>query len=260
MSESNNDAMRERVAILGDVHGDWSVVVAASVAAKAQGAVALIQVGDMGWSAKLLGRAMNVPASLPVYAIDGNHEAFDWLRVNTQGRTTQLAPNLTFVGRGDVKFIGGWRIAFLGGAESVDKKWRKTRMQAPEVSGEYLWFPDERIDTPDVTRLLGIGDVDLFITHTPPDTIIRRHFPASGLLMFDIDPRTWIDPSALAVEGAWERLGKPPLYCGHMHRSVRDESSRVTILDINEMLLVDNASHRAVPTSPSLPTEPQKGL
>jgi predicted phosphodiesterase len=236
-------SVERTIALLGDVHGDWSAVVLAAQEAKREGASALIQVGDLGWSASLLERAQNVPACLPVYAIDGNHEDFGWLAERTGGRTTTLASGLTFIARGDVCTIAGVRIAFLGGAESVDKKWRKTRFQAPEMSGEYLWWPDERITYEQADRLASGPRVDLFVTHTPPDRVIRKHFPPEGLRMFGLDPATWTDPSALAVEAAWNVLGRPPLVCGHMHRAVRDEN--ITILDINQLALWSAQLERA---------------
>lgn len=225
--------MSGTICLLGDVHGDWRAVVMASLEARERGAAALIQVGDMGWSAGLLDRAKAMPPALPVYAIDGNHEDFGWLNTVTRGQTTQLAPNLTFVARGDVLTIAGRRVAFLGGAESVDKAWRKTRFQAPDLPGEYLWWPEERTSAGHVAQLAAAAPVDLLVTHSPPDSIIRKHFPPEGLRMFGLDPAKWTDPSALNVEAVWNALGRPPLVCGHMHRPVRDD--RITILDINEM-------------------------
>jgi len=224
------------IMLLGDVHGDWDVVVRASDQAKRAGAAALVQVGDFGWSATIERLARAKPPTIPVYAIDGNHEDFGWLAERTRGWTTEVAPGLTFVGRGDVRTIAGIRIGFLGGAESVDKKWRRTRLQAPDIAGEFLWWPEERITAEQAARLRDAGRVDLLVTHSPPDTVIRRQFPPSGLRMFDIDPAAWIDVSACAVELVRAALGNPPLVCGHMRGHVTDDG--VTILDINEAVLL----------------------
>jgi hypothetical protein len=84
--------------------------------------------------------------------------------------------------------------------------------------------------------LQGAGGVDLMVTHTPPDWMIRKHFSPDGLRSFGIDPETWRDLSAEAVEQVWRELNEPPLVCGHMHRSVKDGKCR--ILDINEVMVI----------------------
>lgn len=245
--ESLRSAMRV-VAVLGDVHGDWDAVLNACEQARAKGAVALVQVGDLGWSARLLAKVEAAPACLPVYAIEGNHEDFGFL--GDLSRTRTMAPSLSFVGRGDVRNIGGWRIGFLGGAESVDKAYRKTRFSASTVSGEYLWWEEERVGAGDADRLISNArdGIDLLVTHSPPDCTIRQHFPPEGLRMFGLDPAKWTDPSALRVEACWKHLGCPPLICGHMHRAVTD--GPVRILDINELTLVA-ATTISEPTAPS---------
>jgi hypothetical protein len=55
--------------------------------------------------------------------------------------------------------------------------------------------------------------------------------------MFGHDPRTWVDESALAVEGLWDLAGCPPIYSGHMHRRVDDGPCH--ILEINEVRVLE---------------------
>ena len=79
--------------------------------------------------------------------------------------------------------------------------------------------------------------IHLMVTHAPPDCAIRKNFSEEGLRQFGHNPKTWVDESALLIEKLWRMLGQPPLYCGHMHRSVTD--GNVHILDENEVVIID---------------------
>jgi predicted phosphodiesterase len=238
MAESSrNDARPGLLAFLGDIHGSAWALVRAAAQAREAGAVALIQVGDFGWSERMLGemrKLLPYGLPLPVYAIDGNHEDYAWLNASgAEGRLSSWAfgnHHLTYVPRGVVLAIGDSFVAFLGGAESVDKA---IRVKSFGRHGG-VWYPDERITPEQEARLDTLPRCDVLVTHTPPASTIAKHFdPADLWNYFGVDPRTWTDPSADAVERVWTRLGKPPLYCGHMHRHVEDDG--VTILNIDEL-------------------------
>ena len=125
-----------------------------------------------------------------------------------------MAPNLIFVPRGTVLELDGRRIAFLGGGDSViDRAYRR-----PDVD----WWPEERVTMADVARLERAGRVDLLVCHTPPAFVY--HF-------FGFAP----DPSALAVGQAWQLLGRPPVICGHLHKS--QKVGCVRVLDELEVVL-----------------------
>jgi hypothetical protein len=64
--------------------------------------------------------------------------------------------------------------------------------------------------------------VDLLVCHTPPAFVY--HF-------YGFDP----DPSALAVGQAWQLLGRPPVICGHLHKS--QAVGRVRVLGELEVLI-----------------------
>ena len=208
------------IAIVGDIHGDFAAL--ARIVAALPEETPVIQVGDFGYWPEL--RSRYVAPARPVLFIDGNHDhvplvaSCEW-------------PHAEFVPRGDVRVVDGRRVLFLGGATSVDRKWR------PRGAGRHAWFDEEVVSDADAERAIANagGGVDLMVTHTPPDWMIRQHFSPLGLMQFEIDPRTWRDPSAERIEYVWRTLGEPPLYCGHMHRSVSDGACR--ILDINEVVL-----------------------
>jgi hypothetical protein len=177
-----------------------------------------------------------VPA-IPVYAIDGNHEDFRLLKEATKfgeelACVTEVAPNRFYVPRGTVLELDGKRIAFMGGAASVDKAFR--------LKNGWHWFEDENITPADVARLeRNLNDdyrVDLLITHAPPQWLVQKHFDPNDLVRYFDLPNTWRDPNMDVVEALAEWLGDPPHYCGHMHRSVVSGNTR--ILNIDEAVFV----------------------
>lgn len=211
-----------KLALIGDIHGNFGTL--ANLVAQYPDAT-VVQVGDFGfWPYTELSYRRNIP-DRPVLFIDGNHDHIwevgkcDW-------------PNAVFVSRGTVATVAGRRVLFLGGATSVDRAWR------PKDFGPHAWFEEEVISEAEVVRALAnaAGGVDLMITHTPPDWMIRKHFSPNGLRYFNIDPDTWRDDAALRVEHVWRELGEPELYCGHMHRTVND--GKCHILNIDEVALI----------------------
>jgi predicted phosphodiesterase len=226
----------DRLLFLGDIHGDIDALFNANDLAAQQDAIALIQVGDFGFTLQDLTEAAKRRRrsfDVPTYLIDGNHEHFpevaQWSR---QPGLVPLIENVFYVPRGTLVTINRLNIAFIGGACSVDKDIRLRQGMA--------WYPEEEVTDADIARLDNVSAVDLLVTHVPPQSIIEKHFSRDALVyMFGLQ-RSWTDPSALRIETLWQRLGKPPLICGHMHRSVIDGDVR--ILDINQVLTLPAAA------------------
>jgi Icc-related predicted phosphoesterase len=220
------------IGILGDIHGDWNSLNRALVEAQAEGAVALIQVGDFGFEWDVVWQMSKVSPQIPVYAIDGNHDNFSILRELPKGEITKLYDNFFYCGRGSSMVLDGRKIVFLGGAGSIDKDIR--------MRYGMLWQVDEQITEDDLERTIDQKDADIFITHCPPQRIITKHFEgeegrAMKVQSFGVSP-DWSDPSATKLEVAWVELGQPRLICGHMHRSVVD--GNVQILNCDELIFV----------------------
>jgi predicted phosphodiesterase len=184
------------IAFIGDVHRAFDRL-AGAVAELPSGVEVAIQVGDLGLHSDDLGSTgPGVPRlARIVYYVTGNHDHEPSYR--GIARPTEMAPNLVFVPRGTVLELDGRRIAFLGGGDSViDRAVRRDDVD---------WWPEERVTMADVGRFEGVGRVDFLVCHTPPAFI----YP-----IFHLRP----DPSAIAVERAWEILGRPPVICGHLHK------------------------------------------
>jgi len=235
------------LALIGDIHGEFGRL--PKILSQIPKDAIILQVGDFGWWPGLQPVYLRARAAVGydfhIRFIEGNHD-----HVRLVGECNKAAeesteswrdwPGAEYVPRGSVLELDGKRILFMGGANSLDRRWR------PHNFGPHAWFDEEEVTEEDVMRAVANvieGDeddsrgIDLIVAHTPPDSVIRSNFSEDGLRMFDIDPRKWVDRSARNVEALWRSLGKPPLWCGHMHRSVVD--GPVRILGINEVGFFD---------------------
>ncbi len=118
-------------------------------------------------------------------------------------------PNLLFAEDGEIYCMEGHTVLAVGGAYSVDKRWRLTH--------GYNWFSDEQISSACMRqvehRLDGVGwQVDTVLTHTCP----LRYEPAEALYQHidqsEVDKRMekWFD----TIEA---RLTYRQWLCGHFH-------------------------------------------
>jgi len=218
------------LAFLGDIHGVVPSLKNALIKIKVEypQVTALIQVGDFGWYKSRIEAFKAVNPHIPVYWIDGNHEYFPLINRTTE--VTEVAPNIFYVPRGTVLTLDGRKIGFMGGAASVDKEYR--------IRSGLPWHKEELITESDVARMDGVDTVDIFVTHTPPQSVVDRHFDPMDLVRYYGLTIDWRDPSAQHIQNLWDRFGNPLLICGHMHRSVSASMGKVRILNIDELILV----------------------
>jgi hypothetical protein len=219
------------LAIVGDIHGNFykfrELVEKIVSGPEGSKVTAIIQVGDFGYYPNLIRQLETLSWPIPVYWVDGNHEQFSMFMHLEE--VTELHKNIFYVPRGTILNLDGRKIAFLGGAGSVDKEIRQ--------SYGMDWSPMENIAPHEVLRFGDESQVDMMITHCPPQSVIQRHFDPIHLVRYFNLPITWRDHNADIVEKVWEKFGKPQLYCGHMHRSV-DDARGVRILNIEEVVYV----------------------
>lgn len=93
--------------------------------------------------------------------IDGNYDNLDLLDPDTS-TATPLTRNITYMPRGTREQIAGKQMLFLGGASSVDRRWR---------GRGHTWWPAENITTAQADRAIASATdpnqppVDILVTH-----------------------------------------------------------------------------------------------
>ena len=214
------------IVFIGDLHGgfEWLPNILKHVPRDAT----LIQVGDFGFwyghPQELWERIWpELGFEKPMYAIDGNHEYYPMFKGATE--PTEIWEGVIYIPRSTVLDIEDYKIGFMGGGGSIDYMFRKEGVS---------WFKEEQISHAEFERLHSVDYIDILVTHVPPTSACKAHFmhpsvafPSWGL------PKDWRDPSQDKVEDLWLKFGKPPLICGHMHKSVTYENVRM--LAINEV-------------------------
>jgi len=161
--------------ILGDVHCYWAdmnITIARAIKAHPD-ITHIVQVGDFGYGnwgtgekpfkasrAYLDDDAMKVYQNAEKLWLDGNHENHDML--DQDGGAWQ--PDWTYMPRGSVLEVDGYRVMFFGGASSIDKSRR-----IPHVS----WWPQESITYSQVRQALEEteGRIDAIFSHEHPSDI-----------------------------------------------------------------------------------------
>lgn len=209
--------------ITGDIHGDFRDLIAFCEANEVSKDDVIIILGDVGANFYLHGRdkqtkkkAAKIAAT--ILCIHGNHEARPqslpelYHEIEWRGGAVFVEdawPNLLFAKDGEVYDLGGFKAIAIGGAYSIDWKWR--------VENDIPWFSDEQPDqvvkehVEDVLSKLD-WKVDIVLSHTCPAkyTPIEAYF--SGIDQSQVDKSTeeWLD----TIE---DRLTYQRWYCGHWH-------------------------------------------
>jgi len=220
------------ILLLGDIHGNAGILRQALDIAKQSSAVAIIQLGDFGlfrdnenWF-----RENIRDAHIPIYFIDGNHDDCSrWVKLD---KVTRIWDDreLYYIPRGTVMELDGRTIAVMGGAASIDKKMR--------LENNMHWDSNEDVSQEDISRLLMNTEgkqIDMFLTHCPPHSVIQQHFDPLWKLHFGVSI-DWTDPNQHIIQELWHKLSTPQVYSGHMHKRVVGNDYR--ILNINEILAV----------------------
>ena len=227
---------------IGDIHGDIYYLIE-KVKQIQHLVTAVIQVGDCYPKKSLIKRYMKefLALRVPIYWIDGNHEPWNDFYSLENDQLVKTAPNMFYVPRGTVMELDGKTIAFLGGAASVDKEIRlRQKME---------WDARENIQPSEFERLernCAGKKIDILVTHVPPQSVILGNFSNRDKRKYYGVPLDWTDPNAVEVQKVWERLGKPMMLCGHMHRTVHFESNS-RILDACETFIYPNPYSVEVP-------------
>jgi len=215
------------ILFLGDIHGQFEVLARAQELAARVGAKAIVQIGDLGLfpANEHIFREMIKASNIPIKAIDGNHDNHEyWYQRDEVYQLYQDRP-LFIVPRGTVMTLDNRTIAFMGGAASIDK--------ATRIQYNWHWDPRENIVQTDIDRLrknVEGKSVDIFVTHVPPQIVIKENFDNANKIAYGVGPG-WEDPNASIIEELWKQMDYPYLICGHMHKQVRGTTYRILAID-----------------------------
>lgn len=218
-----------KTVVAGDWHGNTVATRRAMHFAQKFGASEVFQVGDFGfgWRQVASGDAMIDACSraasayeVDLFWLDGNHENFDKLEeIGAFGaqEPVELAPRVFYVPRGCVIERDGKRALVIGGAYSVDKKYR-----TPHKS----WWPQEEITHADLERCYEAGEVDVVFSHDAPHPafVAALTLAADGDLA-EADHLVWKNdlafpgaaPNRMALQSVLESANPRLWVHGHYH-------------------------------------------
>lgn len=154
-----------KIAFAGDWHANARWGVHAIEYAASSGADIIVHLGDYGYEftaqfRSQVERALT-EAGLELWFVDGNHERFPKLLnypLQPDGRR-RVTGQVFHLPRGFRWEWDGVRFLALGGAYSIDRKWR-----VPHVS----WWPEEEITHQQVADCIAGGPADVLVSHDCP--------------------------------------------------------------------------------------------
>lgn len=212
----------KRVGFIGDVHGDEHGMKLALIALAKEGVNTVHQVGDFGlWNSdEGQDYLYTVDATVrahrqKLFVTLGNHECYPMLR-DTVVREDGLLffekfPNILFIPRAFSWEWAGKKFMSLGGANSIDMKFRK-----PNVS----WWIEEQITYADEMRGREVGKVDVMITHDCPSgvPILEHGTQAFGNGFWAAEDIEYANGSRTALRNV-VNVAKPEILLhGHWHK------------------------------------------
>lgn len=179
--------MERNIAFIGDIHGAFRTIEHIIHGVKGIRDTDFFQVGDFGigfhkpnFYEYELQRLSNKLKKFNnnMYVIRGNHDDPDYFDGNT------VYSNLKLLKDCEVINIQNLNILPLGGAISIDRKWRWSKM-----SDKKIWWENEVLCDCDLND---IPDVDIVVSHTAPDFVIAN-IGSNLSNVFEVDKKLKID-------------------------------------------------------------------
>lgn len=214
------DHATRKVLMVGDTHANYRFwkqhVIPIAMTA---GAHVIVQLGDFGYWPRIgEGRsylkylsALLVKRNLQVVFIDGNHE--DHLELARLAPRSdgfvEVAESILWAPRGHRWEWDGIRFLALGGAFSVDRRYRK------RDSAQYGWFEEELITDAQVERAIEGGPCDVLLAHDAPSSTVGFLLKRINALSGDQYPDS--DKNAERVQRVADATNPKQLWHGHWH-------------------------------------------
>lgn len=163
-----------RLMFLGDIHGNFNLIHQYIDKFNIKD-THIIQVGDFGVGFNTLEKEKRmlemyhhklVKNNVFVWVVRGNHDYKPYFDNDPFGFTNiKLVPDYTVLNLSDKNIL------CIGGAVSVDRKFRYTKNQSngdfETMTGFESWWPDE-VFVLDKEKLQNMRDIDIVVTHTAP--------------------------------------------------------------------------------------------
>jgi predicted phosphohydrolase len=133
-----------------------------------------------------------------------------------------IAPNVYELKTGHIYNIQGKRTFVFGGAESIDKNRR--------IQG-VSWWPEEipsvKMFNDAYDKVIQDVNFDLVITHTAPESVIRKIPEFKGVKVGD--------PVAKMLDAFYDVIKYDKWYCGHWHEDFKEKPIRFIYDDIDSV-------------------------
>lgn len=216
-----------RIVFAGDWHADIDAAWAAVRVAAEAGAQWIVHVGDFFYTGEYAHRFLNsLNKALHRYDVRlvfvrGNHDDTNALRraeaiSERDGTATPegfipMRQRVFWAPDGLLWTWEGTRFVALGGAESIDREWRKPNK---------TWWADEGVQEEAVAKAISYGSADVVVMHDVPSRIVVRSLVNMGPAMDEngvIGAR-----SRFLLQQAVDALKPSWIFSGHHHAFQRD--------------------------------------
>ena len=197
--------------IFGDTHAEWKAfnIILNKLCQKHKENIDIIVAGDFGYwpnekeyDLKLI---KTFDDQVKIYFCPGNHE--DWFSLEKFGDgITEIYKNIFYCSFGTIKSFNNKNFMFCGGADSIDKNYRKMGID---------WFPQEVITSTDLYKLPDSKDVDVdvMISHTCPEFCSKQ--------LMNRDKFSYPDPSRKSLDHIHNYYKPPVWFFAHFHKYMK---------------------------------------
>lgn len=234
-----------KVLVAGDWHGSAGQAIRVIEHAIDQNIDTIVQVGDFGiWRGdeRFLNKvqAKLYANDVQLYFIDGNHEDFPRLYAypEEQDGTRKIRSNITHLPRGFRWKWNGINFLAVGGAASIDKKYREPGK---------TWWSEELLTDADIAKSQDGGPVDVMFAHDSPATAPNSitDDPAGQLragMSFGFDNLEICTSHRLRLQEITDVVKPVILFHGHYHKAMSGEYKHNGSEEINYVFGLDEGA------------------
>lgn len=214
--------VNSNIYITGDTHADFNKIFKLCNKYKTNKNDLMIVLGDAGinyylndYDYILKEELLNYPITL--FCIHGNHEEIPENIKTYKSKTfnggivyyEEKYPNILFAKDGEVYSLNNKSVLVIGGAYSIDKKYR--------IKYGYCWYETEQPNAGIKKRVFEAiknnnNDIDIVLSHTCPYKYMPREVFMSGVDQSKVDYST-----EKFLDEVEKKLNYKKWYCGHYH-------------------------------------------